>query len=393
MGYKLLALLFLVAALPLGISNALSVVNCNNFFSSSASISPAGKLAPITSPGAGISSVGNSLIGISMLIILAMLMIAGVAYSIGQAFHLDPLINFSKAEMLEGGGNLAIIAVVGIAMAFAPASLSFFSNLATFSSGTGSVSSGTGSINTMYVNLCNDINTNVITASLENWFGIFVNLMITNVFATSSPPTGGFKLSIMPNNFGIAVDPFQGVALLTQLLWDEQTTYFGGMFLGMFMIVILFIIYYLFPLFLYIGIALRSFPWTRPAGGSLIALFIAFYIIFPALMFPFLGISGHGLSGKGFCESSTFNATYSNICNAGSFLTTSGKEIFGLLNYDFGNIYYENVFAFIQGLQFIGIDLVGLIIALIVSYEMVEKIGTILGAPSLQGARMLGRVV
>ncbi len=393
MGYRQFALTLLAFAVLIGASNAISVVNCNNFFSSSASLSPAGNLAAITSPGTGISSLGSSMLTIAVLIILAMLSIVGVTYAIGTAFHLDQLINFSKAEMVEAGGNLAIIAVIGTAMAFAPASLSFFSNIATSSTGVGSASSGTGSINTMYVNLCNDINTNVITSSLENWFGIYVNLMVANAFATSSPPTGGFRISIMPNNFGVAFDPFQGIALLIQLLWDEQTIYFGGMFMGMFIIVILFTIYYLFPLFLYLGIVLRSFPWTRPAGGSLIALFISFYLIFPALMFPFLGVTGHGLSGKGFCDSSTFNTTFSSLCNSGSFLTTSGKEILGLMDYNFGEVYYENVFAFIQGLQFIGIDLIGLIISLIVSYEMVEKLGTILGAPSLQGARMLGRVV
>ena len=409
MRYTLLALAVIAMLAASSISNALSVVDCTTLFQNTGppTYNPyAGVLAKYTGSSStfGIPGFGG-LLSIALLIVLAIFSIAGIAYAIGFAFHLQTPMNFARAEFLESFGNLVIIAFIGVSFLFASPAVSFFSNFATINQGasasgsSGSIPSGPGAAHDIYVGLCNGINSRIIDAGLENWFGVFTNLFVANIFAVSLPPGGGFKVVIMPNQLrsGISFNPFQGDALLIQLLWDEQVIYFSSIFMGMFMVAILFFIYFLFPLFLYVGIVLRSFPWTRPAGGSLIALFISFYIIFPALMYPFIFAPGiSGVSGIGFCGQPSFASNYGDLCHANSFLTAttfSYLVLKGSLYSDFGKLYYENVAAFADGIEFIGLDLIGLIIALIIAYEMIEKIGTILGAPSLQGARMLGRVV
>lgn len=335
----------------------------------------------------------GSIINISLLIILMVFLALGVAYAFGYAFHIDSLITFAKTELLEGFGNLIIIAVVGGGISFAVGAVYFFANFAALGAGAGIAPSA--SSYGLYTTICANVQNNIILSGLSNWFGIFVNLYITNFFATSSPPAGGLTIHLMPNNFGIAFVPFQGLSLVTTLLWDAQTTYFGAMFLGMFIIVLLFMVYFLFPLFFYVGIVLRSFPWTRPAGGSLIALFIAFYIIFPALIYPFsvTNPASDAHIGQGFCSNPQIPSSMQILCSSQGFLSTSFGKYINLITFNFGDIYYDDVYSFIDGIEFTGLNLVGLIIALLVSYELVEKIGNLLGSPSLQGSRALSRIL
>lgn len=377
------------------------IIDCTSMFSSGSQNPYLPILSKITGPG---GSGFNKIIYISMLVVLAMLMIIGVAYAIGSAFHIETLTNFSKTEMLEAFGTILIIMVIGTSMHIVPAAVSFFTNLAMLNQGT---STSFSSASAFYTNLCSNFQTNIIGSGLENWAGIFLNLYVTNFFSSGSPPSRGLTVHLMPNSFGIAFIPFQGVSLITTLLWDAQLTYFGSMALGMFLIVLLFIIYFLFPIFLYVGIALRSFPWSRAAGGSFIALFISFYIIFPALLYPFsvVGPASDPAMGHGFCSQS-FNSASGGaqqsqlpqsmqvLCNSSSsFLTNSWSKYLNLLQFNFGDMYYDQVYEFIIGLEFSGLNLVGLIIAMLISYEMVEKLGGILGAPSAQGARALGRIL
>jgi hypothetical protein len=408
-------MLIVIAASVLGVATAApanlpqssfsEVISCKDAFSSGPVGS--GTANPYVPTLAALTNY-NSIVSISLLIILMVLMVLGIVYAFGFAFHVDSLINFAKTELQESFANLIIIAVVGGGMAFAFGAITFFANFGTLQS---SAPVSATSTSEMYVLLCDNIESTLVMRGLENWFGVFLNLYITNLLASNAPPGSptAFTIYLMPNGFGIAFTPYQGMSLVTTLLWDEQTTYFGSIFMGVFMIVILFIVYFLFPLFLYAGIALRSFPWTRAAGGSFIALFIAFYIVFPALIYPFTNLMNNPVNnaanpgaynpsnpeaGQGFCTpGSQFYDTYSGLCTAPTFLTSSFSAYENLVTFDFGSMYYDNVYAFVQGIEFVGVNLVGLIIALLISYELVEKIGSLLGAPSLQGSRVMSRIL
>lgn len=413
MDYKILLIVALVALLvphsvgaqtPGGPSSGPSpLISCNQLFTSSGighgNNPGANGVNPYVPQLASLTGYG-SIVSISLLIILMMFMVIGATYAIGFAFHIETLLTFAKTEILEGIANVVIIVVVGVAIAWSFGAINFFANFAsiTTNSSIASLNSSAGTQG-VYIELCNNIQSNIMLKGLENWFGIFTNLYITNFLAHGSPPLGGFTLHLMPNGFGLAFSPFHGMALATQLIWDEQLAYFSTIFLGMFMIIMLFIIYFLFPLFLYVGIALRSFPWTRPAGGSLIALFISFYIIFPALLFPFTvsnsfmdSGAGSGYGTPGFCSNPQFSS-FSNLCSTQSFLFVSWKDFANLLTFSLGDLFYSDIYSFMEGMEYVGLSVIGLIIAVLISYEMVEKIGSLLGAPSLQGSRVLSRIL
>lgn len=385
-----IALLSLIIGVTLSQSTSSSslnpIVSCPDLFATSGN-----QYLPAL---AGITGYG-SIVGIAGLIILVVLMISGVAYALGFSFHSDTLLNFSRTEILEAAGNLVILAVVGGAMAFAAAPMIFFANLAGLQAGTSSAIPS--NVHSLYVNLCENTQNNIVLSGLSNWFGVFLNLYVSNFLAVGAPPEGGFTLHLMPNGYGIAFSPFQGISVVTALLWDEQMTYFGAMFMGMFIIVFLFMIYFLFPIFFYVGIALRCFPWTRAAGGSFIALFIAFYIIFPSLMYPFV-VSNvvnsvvNPNAGQGFCNSSQFSGQFGSLCDTGGLLSSLSKYT-DLFNLQFGSLFYAQIYGFVNGIEQVGISLVGLIISMLISYELVEKLGNMLGSPSLQGSRLLGRIL
>lgn len=401
MNYKMIlfsmaVLLSLASPMLLAANTLQPVVDCSALFQGKANpYLPT--LAQITG-GLYSSNPLSSIMSISVLIVLMVLTVTGAIYALGYAFQIETFLTFAKTEIGEAFITLMIIAAVGASIGLAVAGVYFFANFAALG-GTTTITPQT-SAQSLYTSICTNIDNNIIMAGVYNWFGVFVNLYITNFFATGSPPDGGLTIHLMPSGFGVAFVPFEGMSLVTTLLWDSQTTYFGTMFLGMFTIVLLFIIYFLFPLFLYVGIALRSFPWTRPAGGSLIALFISFYIVFPALIYPFSvsNAASDKYAGLGFCAlANTPGAGFSKgmlqLCDASSFFLTSWTDYAGLIDFNFGQIYYADTLSFVTGIEFSGLNLVGLIIALLISYELVEKVGGLLGSPSLQGSRALSRIL
>jgi hypothetical protein len=346
-----------------------SLINCYQIFKPPPN-PYAGALANLTD----YSGMAN----IVLLIVILDFSILSVAYAFGTAFQITNLTTFAQTELLEGVFNVIIFAAIGFGILSVYPAIAFFINVAQLGS-SGPVAVPSSSLG-IYTQLCSYISSNIINSGFTNWLGLIVNLYIANTMQSAN-------LLAIPNSFGYAYQPFAGIALLIQLLWDDQAAFFGTMFFGMFLVSLLFIIYYLFPIFLYAGIALRSFPWTRAAGGSLVALFIAFYIVFPALMFPFLA-STH--PGPGICSAGAANP----LCNPGSFAGNSISGLMsGLSNFNFGVTYYLDIVDFVSGFFYVGLNMFGLVIALLISYEIVEKIGSILGAPSMNAQRALSRIL
>ncbi len=321
----------------------------------------------------------SGILNISILIVLMEFAILSVTYAFGAAFQLESLLNFSKTELLEGIFNLIIIVAVGVSIAGAFPAMQFFLNIASLAPNS-PPPIGAHSAADIFVNLCGGIDSHIVYNGFTNWLGLVANLYVANTLSS-------LNIILFPNSWGYAYQPLAGLALLIQLLWDDQAAYFGTMFFGMFLIVLLFVIYFLFPIFLYVGLALRAFPWTRPAGGSLIALFFAFYIIFPSLMYPFVAAS---VPGGGVCSSAG-----DPLCQSGDFAKTSLVGLIGALgnNFNMGQAYYVDVVDFIGGFFGVGLNMLGLFIALVIAYELVEKIGSLLGAPSMSAQRALSRIL
>lgn len=377
----LLMSVFLISAL-FGITNATApfvLVNCQTLFANGVS-SYSGPIGAVTD--------FTGIVNICIVLLLVDFSVLSIAYAIGSGFQIDTLTNFAKQEILEGVLNAAILVAIGLTVLSVYPAMNFMVNIAQL--GQPNVGTLTGlsgqpiaSSVDVYYALCSNIDLNIVSSGFTNWMQLIVNLYIANFLQS-------INILAIPNSYGYAYQPFAGVALLVQLLWDDQTAFFGTMFFGMFTIILLFVIYYLFPIFLYVGIALRSLPWTRAAGGSLIAMFIAFYIVFPALMLPFVVLS---TSNTGTVCGGT-NAG-SPLCHQASFLSDSIGGIIGALgnSFDLGQFYYTDVVGFVEGFWYIGINLFGLVVSLLISYELVEKIGGLLGSSSISAQRALSRVL
>ncbi len=355
------------------------LINCQSLFANGIS-SYSGPIGAVT------SFLG--IVNICIILMLVDFSILSVAYAIGSGFQIDTLTNFAKQEILEGVLNVAILVAIGLTAISVYPAMNFMVNIAQLGQpNAGALTGLTGqpiaSSVDVYYALCSNIDTNIITSGFTNWLQLIVTLYIANFLQS-------INILVIPNSYGYAYQPFAGVALLVQLLWDDQTAFFGTMFFGMFMIVLLFVIYYLFPIFLYVGLALRSLPWTRAAGGSLIAMFIAFYIVFPALILPFVVLSTSNTSTV--CGGTNAG---SPLCHQQNFLSASISGIIDAMgnSFDLGQFYYTDVVGFVEGFWYIGINLFGLVVALLISYELVEKIGGLLGSSSISAQRALSRVL
>lgn len=141
---------------------------------------------------------------------------------------------------------------------------------------------------------------------------------------------------------------------------------------------LLYLLYSIFPVFLYVGILLRSFPWTRAAGGTFIAMFIAFYIVFPGL-YPF---------------SLYMQSIYITLSVPSSGLTGFSLSSLGtLLPYLSGTAMLTEIGQFAQTVAFVGLQLMGVLIGLVVSLDLVEAIAKLLGAPSMHTRSLLGKIL
>lgn len=350
------------------ITNPLAGSFCSSFFSQS----PSGPLA----------SVGGyaSMLSISLLIVVAVLMVLGIVYAFGMAFKVDSLRNFAKSEYLESVFNIALIVAVAGGLGFAGSAISVISNIglagtqALIPSNTAAQAVQVSSVYQVYSGIC----TNYVT----NGISIYLNNMITMVITTQLlMSAGSWTISLMPGGNGVSFSPLMGVGPLIGVI-TTQATIFGGM-TGLLLMVtfLLYIIYMVFPVFLYAGLLLRSFPWTRAAGGSFIALFIAFYIVFPAILYPF---------------SIYIGSYYSALGVQSGFSTVSLNALTGvitvLLGQNGGAILAE-VDGFAQTACLAALQLMGVVIGFIICFDLVEAIGKLLGAPSVHTRNLLSKLL
>jgi hypothetical protein len=224
----------------------------------------------------------------------------------------------------------------------------------------------------VYLAICKNYVTNGINTGVSN-------VVSTGFVAAVLSDLKSWQVELQPLGLGLSFTPFGG-ALTTWNLVNTQTTAFegiAGILLGV--VFLLYIIFSIFPVFLYVGILLRSFPWTRAAGGTFIAIFIAFYIIFPAIIYPFSLYLQSVYSALG-VSPSTF-ATFSLGSFPAVILQFSGAS---LLN---------EISAFAQTIASAGLQLIGILIGFLICLSLVESIAKLLGAPSMHTRGLLGKLL
>jgi hypothetical protein len=317
----------------------------------------------------------GGLISISLLLVLLVLMCLGIAYAFGYGFGIDSLKKFTRAEALESAFNLIIIGAIASGLAFANGAVSFLASIS--SVGLSALTPNSvipSNVPALYLGLCNNyINTGVASVIPD----VVSTAAVQGVLAGLQ----SFNIALEPNYFGFSFSPLAGIQPVVTMM-GTQVSFFMLM-IGVFVSIplLLYLVYFLFPVFLYVGVLLRSFPWTRAAGGSMLALFIAFYIVFPSLLYPFSAyissqfkpLSLGSLSGAGF--------------SLQSLLTVMP------LSSVFGNPLYAEIGGFASQATFLAIQLLGLIISLIISLDLMEALGDMLGSPSLQSKKLLSKVI
>ncbi len=348
---------------------------------------PSGGAVSSTGVALGNASTYSSIISISLIVVLTMLSVLGITYALGTAFNIEPLKAFTRSELAESIFSLALILVLGPGLAFSGSVISFISNVGLASMLT-LPSSGTATFPTasvtsagdVYVALCNSYITQGTNIMISNAFTTYATFTIMEFIRSLNFPISG--------QFGVnEFKPFAGIFPLSKGLINGQLEAFYamvGILLGV--TFFLYVIYAIFPLLLYAGLFLRSLPWTRAAGGSFIAMFIAFYIFFPAILYPF---SLYMYSSNGY--------TPLTISSSGQAITTSSffsvGAIGAVIPWFSGSLIVNEIYGFAQQGAAVALQMLGVLIAFVISFDLVEAFGDLLGAPSLHTRKLLGKLI
>jgi len=337
-------------------------------------------------------SIGGtqSIFNIAFLIMLAMIFVIAIAYLLGYSFKIDRLIKFAKSEFGE-------IIVTGIL-------LIIFGGFIFAVNGMGSSQSSTSQINSVYYVDCNNfyfgasVSITEIRGLLVDQFilpfidGFYIKISkITIPFSLSNSGIS-FAFSAAPDRF----QPLGGLSPIYSIFMNTIMT-MGVSVTGILLVVafMLGIFYAMLPFFFYLGIIFRTFPWTRAMGGSFLALFIAFYIVFPLLIFAMIIAPSNEMIAGNKRGLYTINNLLSSSSNTASNLMTvistylqdlaSGWNMGGMFN-DFSIFIHDIIAPSIY-------NLLAVIISLIISYDLLEGLGDLLGSPSLSSKHALKKVI
>jgi len=324
------------------------------------------------------ASTYKGLIGYSMLIILSVLMIVAFLYAIGIAFKINSLISFSRNEILENVLNFILILFVaggiagidGVVIGIAQFSTSAVSTSQT------SITSTSG----IYYSACKYYYGDAI-GEVGNLISLALTIFGINIASS-------IQFNFMPNGFGASLRPFAWYGLLSKMASSFSVPIVAITGIELINVYLLAIIYYIFPLFLYLGILFRTFPWTRAIGGALLGLFISFYVFYPALVYAISSITASS-SMQAFAQSTIANlASGLNANFFTSSLTTSinpGLAVSSMLSL--------LIIAYVETIAAGGINTIGILISLVICFDLIEAFGDLLGAPSLAHGGVLKKVI
>ncbi|MGI0100537.1 MAG: hypothetical protein ACREBH_02355 [Candidatus Micrarchaeaceae archaeon] len=374
-----IALMVIVAALM-----SANMPSAQSFASSfCAGTSSGGGVIPTTNILSGKGGGEQSIINISLLIMLTMLLVVALLYIISYVLDTQLLRNLAKAEIGEIFITLIIIGVfIG----------TFNLGSSAFNSSNALALGGSSFGRNLYVNDC----TYLTTTSLQLLFPLF-SINIARLFLNTLTSV---KLTYEPALFGLSVSPLLGYSLINSAVGVLVDATWAFIISTLGVTVMLGFIWGVFPIFLYAGIILRTLPWTRAAGGAFLGLFAGFYIVFPMILHVMLA---------GYVSSITTVVTSSNPTQIGSLIGTvvggaTGAELGlpGILS-SFG-AYIGGFWGTAAAEGLIGgylnyvlepaaFTIFAIIISFIISFDFAEAMGDLLGAPSLSASNIWHRVL
>lgn len=338
-----------------------------------------GGVIPLNNVLAGQAGGEKSLLFLSILIMLVMLMIIAIIYMISYVFDLEMLRNFAKIEIGE-------IIITGILVFIFIGS---FNAISSATSGNVFHIAGTSFGRDLYVSDCSYLSSGSVS--------LIAPFLAINFIRTIGDTAASIKVSVEFSFFGFEDSPFTGFKLFDTMLGylDDITGAFIVLNLGI--MLLLGLIFILFPLFLYIGIILRTLPWTRAAGGAFLGVFVGFYIALPILLHVMLGVYVPSLAAQtGFTgiNPSMINSifSYSSGITSASFVVSTLKFLENNQLFIFGNGY-----GIVNGFLYWVIEpavftFLSVIISFIIAFDVSEFTGGILGAPSLKAENIFSKM-
>ncbi len=324
-----------------------------------------GAVIPTSSNFFGNASAISSIFAISLVIMLLMAGISAMLWALGYSFRMNGLIRASRQEL----GEIAITMLVVFIFVGA------FSAVSSLATGPPSLLSGTGAYSaSVFMDDCNQL-VNHAQVLFQYSFDIgFINDL--TLFASS------LTIDLHPDGLGISFSPLSGYATATKVvgLLFIFTGVMAGLLLGVG--VALGIFYVLMPIFLFAGIILRTLPWTRPAGGAFLGLFVGFYIVFPILLHFLLFNSPPFAAAPPVLGGSIWNF----LANPGATFTLSAG-LLQIIDPAFSTqiiitilipaLYATFSFAF----------------SFIISFDFAEAAGAFLGSPTLRTSQALNKLL
>ncbi|MDE1823484.1 MAG: hypothetical protein KGH50_04115, partial [Candidatus Micrarchaeota archaeon] len=89
------------------------------------------------------------------------------------------------------------------------------------------------------------------------------------------------------------------------------------------------------------------------------------------------------------------NPNFKIICQGQGTLFggSSFDYIFKSFSYDTGDLIYNEIVDFANAMVQVGIQIIGLLFSLLISYDLMDNIADIIGAPSLDSRKIMSRVL
>lgn len=314
----------------------------------------------------------NAMILVSLLILLMMLNISAISYLLGSTFRIDKLANFGKTEIGEVAVTL-IVVLLTLGTFTVINTASYTGSSGTYQTVPGNflaLSGGTLNPDIFYGDCVTLAGASLNT--LGNMVSVFAANRVTSIWSA-------YNYGVTISEEGLnTVKPLAGLSLSQIMLAKLADLGFGLMVVPLGVAMVLGVFFALFPIFLYLGIILRTLPWTRAIGGAFLGLFIGFYVVFPLLIF---------LMGSQ-VNVSTIN--YSDGGAGSSGLSPSiGFQLPNQSAFGFGIvvIFFHNVVSQMAYLVFV------IILSFIIAYDFMEYASDFLGAPSLSSLQALKKII